>query len=272
MIKRFGISGMSMFGMLALAAACDAMQEDGGEGAAASTEAAPAAAAPAAKPATVAVEAPAAKPEPAVNKDDPLTKAGFAPAEGDPGLTYAMTFLANNGFTADHPAVDAAFAGDFSLLKAELATKALPGWEQALGLAEQSYGRHVEQGKATQEAVGKVVTDFAAEAGVDWEAAVAHVGSSASAQEKTAINQLLADPATARIAAMFITNTYANADGVEVMPQAQATNGNTTVTNTAAGPLTRQQYTKAMGELRKQIGDGYVESPQAQALYARLQR
>ena len=251
----------------------DEMQSDGGEGAAASTEAAPAAAAAPAKPASTAVEAPAAKPEPAADKNDPLTKAGFAPAEGDPGLTYAMTFLANNGFNADHPAVDAAFSGDFSLLKAELATKALPGWEQALGLAEQSYGRHVEQGKATQEAVGKVVTDFAAEAGVDWEAAVAHVGASASAQEKTAINGLLADPATARIAAMFITSTYANADGVEVLPQAQATNGNTTVTgNPAGGPLTRQQYTKAMGELRKQIGDGYVESPQAQALYARLQR
>jgi len=209
-------------------------------------------------------------PEEKADDADVLDKAGFAKTD-DQGLNYSLSYLARHGFTADNPAVDAAMGGDFSLLKAELAQKALPGWEQALALGEQAYGRAVDKQKATQAEVGKVVTQVAEEFGVDWEAAVAHIGGTASPAEKAAINGLLADPATARIAASFITGAFLNSDGVEREPLATAAGDNVATARVpgAGGKLTRAEYTKEMAALRAKQGDGYINSPEAQALFAR---
>ncbi|ANH51096.1 head scaffolding protein [Pseudomonas phage VSW-3] len=269
-MKRFGIVGMGLVGMSYMVGLLDGDAE----------AAAPAAAAPAAEaapaPASVklneeAPAAPAPAPKPEAGDADVLDKAGFAPVENDPGLNYAMKFLATNGFDAENPAVAAAFSGDFSLLKAELAAKGIGGWEQALGLAEQSYDRHVKEGEAKATEVGKVVTDVAAAQGVDWEAAVAHVGASATAEERTAINSLLSDPKTAHIAARFITNSFIESGDGEYAPAAAAVkDGAQAHHGTQGGPLSRREYTAEMGKLRESLGDAYMDSPQAQALYRRL--
>lgn len=217
-------------------------------------------------------EAPVPKPEP--KDDDVLDKAGFAANPDDPGLTYALGFLAKNGFTSESPSVQAALSGDFSLLKAELATKGAAGWEQAVGLAEKSYEAHVKELDAQAEQVGKIVTGVAENLGVDWEAAVKFVAGSAKDEEKTALNGLLGNPATAHIAAAYISNAYLSADGVEVQPAAKAVADGASVTNDTGkgGPLSRREYTAEMEKLRRSMGDGYMDSPQAQALYRRLQR
>lgn len=227
-----------------------------------------------AKPSTTQLPADKGKDEPQAPAEQPgddevLDKAGFAKSD-DQGLNYSLGFLARHGFTADNPAVDAAMGGDFSLLKAELAQKGIQGWEQALQLGEQAYGRAVDKQKAQQAEVGKVVTQVAAEFGVDWEAAVSHVGSSASPAEKAAINHLLSDPATARIAASFITGSFLNADGVERDPLVNAAGDNATAAaKPANGKLSRAEYTKEMAALRGKLGDAYINSPEAQALFAR---
>lgn len=211
-------------------------------------------------------EAPPAKADDAAVLD----KAGFASTD-DPGLNYSLTFLARNGFTADNPAVDAAMGGDFSLLKAELAAKGVPGWEQALALGEQAYGRAEEKQKAAIAEVGKVVLEVAERSGVDWEAAVQHIGTSATPEIKTALNGLLSDPATAAIAAGYITNSFIEGSNEEMQPRATATGDNALAARTAqGGKLSRAEYTKEMRELYKKLGDGYMQSPEAQALYARL--
>lgn len=266
-MKRFGIS--AALGMIL--GACAYMDEaDGAGGDLPGGDVT----APAAKPATQ-LDVPAAAPPPAADKPpagDELEKAGFAQADNDPGLNYAMGFLAKNGFNANDPAVDAAFGGDFSLLKAELAQKGIAGWEQALGLAEQSYERHVKANEAQAEKVGGIVTAIAQEAGVEWEAAVAHVGKSVSPDERTAINGLLANPATAHIAAQFITNSYIATGDVDVPPSARATtDGASAHQGAQGGSLTRIEFTAEMDKLRKTLGDDYVNSPQAQALYRRRQ-
>lgn len=231
---------------------------------------------PAAKP-TVDVggkpeEAPVPKPEP--KDDEVLDKAGFEANPDDPGLTYALGFLAKNGFTSESPSVQAALNGDFSLLKAELATKGAAGWEQAVGLAEKSYEAHVKELDAKADQVGKIVTGVAENLGVDWEEAVKHVASSAKDEEKTALNGLLSNPATAHIAAAYISNAYLSADGVEVAPAAKAVADGASVTQDTGkgGPLSRREYTAEMEKLRRSMGEGYMDSPQAQALYRRLQR
>lgn len=200
-----------------------------------------------------------------------LGEAGFAPVEGDPGLNYAMKFLAGNGFNAENPAVAAAFEGDFSLLKAELAQKGIAGWEQALGLAEQSYERHAKAHEQSQVEVGGIVTDLAEQMGVDWEAAVGHVSKAAGAEEKSALNTLLSDPKTAHIAAHYITSAYINAGDTEIEPAARATGAATGAVNErGGGALSRREYTAEMAKLRQSVGDDYMNTPQAQALYRRL--
>jgi hypothetical protein len=264
-MKRFGIVGMGLFGMMAMHGLHEGEPD----------AAAPAAAA---EPAPASVKLDEGKPAvvPKDEKPQPgdaevLDKAGYAPAEGDPGLTYAMKFLATNGFNADNPAVEAAFGGDFSLLKAELAQKGLPGWEQALGLAEQSYDRHTKDNDAKAAEVGKLVTDVAESMGVDWEQAVVHVGKSASSEEKSALNSLLSDPKTAHIAARFISGSFIESGDTEIEPAARAVGANVKASHeSGGGSLTRAEYNAEMGKLRQKLGDEYVNSPQAGALYRRL--
>lgn len=264
MMKRFGIVGMGLAGMLAMAYVYDGEPD-------AAAPAAPAE--PAAKPSTKLDEAAAsaAAPKPELGDAEILDKAGYAADEKDPGLTYAMKFLATNGFNAENPAVEAAFGGNFDLLKAELAQKGIQGWEQALGLAEQSYARHVKENDAKADKVGTVVTEIAAGMGVDWEQAVAHIGKSASAEEKGALNQLLSDPATAHIAARFISGSFIESGDTEIEPAARATGAATSAhAGPAGGALSRAEYTAEMSKLRTTLGDEYVNSPQAAALYRRL--
>ena len=266
MMKRFGIVGMGLAGMLAMAYVYDGEPD----AAAAAAGAEPPAAKPATKIDAVAAAVPKEeKPQP--GDAEILDKAGYAADEKDPGLTYAMKFLATNGFNAENPAVEAAFAGNFDLLKAELAQKGIQGWEQALGLAEQSYARHVKENDAKADKVGEVVTEIAAGMGVDWEQAVAHIGKSASAEEKGALNQLLSDPATAHIAARFISGSFIESGDTEIEPAARATGAATSAhAGPAGGALSRAEYTAEMGKLRTTLGDEYVNSPQAAALYRRL--
>lgn len=267
-MKRFGIVGMGLFGMSVMAGLFEGEPDAAAAAATAATEAA------AAKTTTtVDVAAASVTPPEKPGDSDVLDKAGYAPADNDPGLNYAMKFLATNGFNADNGAVEAAFNGDFSLLKAELAQKGIAGWEQALGLAEQSYDRHVKENDAKGEAVGKVVTEIAAGMGVDWEQAVAHVGKTASAEEKTAINQLLSDPKTAHIAARFIGGSFIEAGDTEIEPAARAVGAETKVsTERSGGALSRADYNSELSKLRKTLGDDYINSPQAAALYQRLAR
>lgn len=211
-------------------------------------------------------------PEPVKGATEALDKAGFAAVDDDPGLTYTLGFLAQNGFNSETPSVVKALQGDFSLLKAELAQKGAAGWEQAIGLAEQSYERHVAELDATAAKVADIVTGFAEQQGVDWEQAVQHVSSTANDDEKAAINQLLSDPKTAHIAAGYITNSFMQGSDTEVQPQVKATStgGQPTGQPGAGQPLTRREYAAELGKLQKSLGEDYLNSPQAKALYRRL--
>ena len=67
----------------------------------------------------------AAATTPAPNPD---TSNEFAyDATGDAGLDYALNFVGKLGYGDTHPAIMAAQKGDFSLIRAELATKGVAG-------------------------------------------------------------------------------------------------------------------------------------------------
>lgn len=225
--------------------------------------------------------APAAEPAkgaPAPDTQEPTTQEPqaieYAPT-GDPGLDYALGFLAKAGIDADDPALVAASDGDFGLLEAILAQKGIPGWEQAVALGKQAQGRMQEKAKESQAAVEAAVLGVAEAHGVDWEEAVAWGKENAEPGEIEAINKLFADPATAKIAAHYLISNFASAPGVDVPPRQNAVKDEAVGSPAAApaqGAIDRKQFAVEAGKLHKQFGDAYTQRPEYAALARRLQR
>ena len=147
----------------------------------------PPASAPAAAPADVLLDAPAANVTP---NPDTSQEFSYDPT-GDAGLDYALNFVGKLGYGDTHPAILAAQKGDFSLIRAELATKGVAGSDAVLALAEQAYTRFVaEDAKKAEELAG-----FAAQAAgshENWAVVRAWAAQEATPQEKAQVNAALA--------------------------------------------------------------------------------
>lgn len=195
-------------------------------------------------------------------------------ATGDPGLDYALSFIARAGIDDQHPAFIAAANGDFGLLKATLAEKGLPGWEQAIALGEKAYQGIKEKEAETVKAVQGAVLQVAEAVGVDWEAAVTHARDNATEDEVAQLNKLFSDPFTAKIAALYITHAYSTAPGVDVPARKQAVKPEAAPAPSAqtGGTLSRVEFAQEAGKLHKKFGDAYTGTPEYRALAARLQR
>lgn len=234
---------------------------------------APAAPAPAA-PVLPAVSAPVPAVTEPVVKPAPAAEAIQYEATGDPGLDYALGFIAKAGIDDQHPALIAASNGDFGLLKAFLAEKGIAGWEQAIALGEKAYEGLAAKASAEAAQIGESVVQVAAGLGVDWEDAVVHAREHGTDEEIAAINDALKNPATAKMAALWVTYNYANAAGTTVAPAKSAVKPEAAPTGLPGGqaPLTRVEFSNEVGKLHKRMGDAYTASPEYRALAARLQR
>lgn len=213
-----------------------------------------------------------AKQEPAKQKQEPAEAIEYEPS-GDAGLDYALSFLSKAGIGPEDPALIAASDGDFGLLEAILAQKGIPGWEQAVNLGKQAQARFKEQAAAAAEKVTAAVTEVATSLGVDWEASVQWARDNATDEEKEVVNQLLAKPETAKIAALYLAYGYSQATGVTVAPSKTAVAGDAPVhTAAATGQIDRVEFAREAGKLHKIHGDAYSSTPQYAALVARLKR
>lgn len=238
------------------------------------TDTAPAAPAPAAPAPAPAAPAPAPAAAPAPAPTEPTVEEFEFEETGDPGLDYALSFVARAGIDADHPALVAASQGNFTLLEVALAEKGVPGWEQAIAL-----GKRALEGIQTKEAevvkqVQASVTQVAEALGVDWEAAVTHARENATEEEAAKINELFKDPVTAKMAALWVSYAYTNAAGVSIAPskQAVAPDAPSVAAPATGGTLTRAEFAAEAGKLHKKFGDAYNQTPEYRALANRLQR
>lgn len=232
-------------------------------------------------PAVPAVPAPAPAPAPV----PPSTTVAPAPAPqaptpppqestGDPGLDYALGFINKAGIEEEHPAMQAAFKGDFGLLKALLAEKGTAGWEQAVALGEKAFESFKQKAEADAKVIGESVTQVATQLGVDWEEAMGWARDNAAPEEATALNELLQSPATAKMAALWITHNYAAKANVDQPPSKQAVPAAAVpqAPNGPASPIDRVTFAAEAGKLHKQFGDAYAQRPEYAALARRLQR
>lgn len=248
-----------------------ALPEALGGAPAAAAPAAPAAGQPPAGEATPAKPAegvllgdPAAAPQPAPNPD---TSNEFAyDPTGDAGLDYALNFVGKLGYGDTHPAIMAAQKGDFSLIRAELATKGVAGSDAVLALAEQAYTRFAaEDAKKSRELSG-----FAAQAAgsaENWAVVRAWAAAEATPQEKAQVNAAIAQGGlVAQGVISQLVNLYQQKHTLPKDAAPVAKPGEVGGAAPTGGPMTAQAYAQAVEQLRQKYGSNTDSTPEYAAL------
>ena len=240
----------------------------------AATPPAPPPAAPAAGQPPVGVATPA-QPAPGVLLDDPApppapnpdTSNEFAyDSTGDAGLDYALNFVGKLGYGDTHPAMQAAQKGDFSLIRAELATKGVAGSDAVLALAEQAYTRFAAEDakKATE------LSGFAAQAAgsaENWAVVRAWAAVEATPQEKAQVNAaiaqggLVAQGVISQLVSLYQQKHTLPKDAAPVAKPGAGSGAATT-----AGTMTAQAYAQAVEQLRQKYGNNTDSTPEYAAL------
>mgnify|MGYP001266337002 CR=1 FL=1 len=227
--------------------------------------------APAPAPATPAAPAPAPAvlldetAEPATPNPDTTNEFTYDPT-GDAGLDYALNFVGKLGYGDTHPAIIAAQKGDFSLIRAELATKGVAGSDAVLALAEQAYTRFAaEDAKKSEELAG-----FAAQAAgsaENWAVVRAWAAQEATPQEKAQVNAALSQGGL--VAQGVINQLVALYQQKHTLPKDAADVAKPGAVGTAAPsnePMTAKAYAQAVEALRQKLGNRTEDSPEYAAL------
>ena len=246
----------------ALGGAAAATQAQAGQAPAQGQQPAAAPAAPAAPEAGVLLGAPA---EPVTPNPDTSQEFSYDPT-GDAGLDYALNFVGKLGYGDTHPAIIAAQKGDFSLIRAELATKGVAGSDAVLALAEQAYTRFAaEDAKKAEELAG-----FAAQAAgsaENWAVVRAWAAQEATPQEKAQVNAALSQGGL--VARGVISQLVALYQQKHTLPKDAADVAKPGAVGTAAPsnePMTAKAYAQAVEALRQKLGNRTEGSPEYAAL------
>jgi hypothetical protein len=178
-------------------------------------------------PAGEPVKAPPAEPvklDVAADEADAKGAIAYNPT-GDRGLDMALEYVGKHGFGPDHPSmVPAIESGNFDLLKVELIAKGLPAHEVEvyLTLAGKAYEKFSAETR-TKQAADKAAVEKIAGGAEQWTAVTEYVKANADESETKALQGLLSKGGKeAEIAASFMVNAYARANGD---PSVQETDG-----------------------------------------------
>ena len=217
---------------------------------------------PAPAPAPVKLDTPA---ETVTPNPDTTTEFTYD-STGDAGLDYALNFVGKLGYGDTHPAIIAAQKGDFSLIRAELATKGVAGSDAVLALAEQAYTRFAaEDAKKSEELAG-----FAAQAAgsaENWAVVRAWAAQEATPQEKAQVNAALSQGGL--VAQGVINQLVALYQQKHTLPKDAADVAKPGAVGTAAPsnePMTAKAYAQAVEALRQKLGNRTEDSPEYAAL------
>jgi hypothetical protein len=189
---------------------------------------------------------------------------------GDPGLDMALEFVGKAGIGESHPAMKAAREGDFSILKAELAAKNIPGWEQYVALGEAAYAREkAEVAKKAAETRDAVVKAAGGEE--TWKAVRTWAAANATDAEKTEINAMLNQGGVQAAAAVkYLLGAYERANNVEVTPpDARSDKAGRDSGRSDTKPLSARDYAAEVQRLNVKLGGRLEGSPEYEALQRR---
>lgn len=218
-------------------------------------------------PATPPAAPPAAAPTPAPAAGAPAT-VEYEPT-GDPAFDLFLGFVGKQGYGPESAAIKAAEAGDFSLLKAELALKGdkAQGWEQLVALGERTYTAKLAETKAKAEADAKTVADAVGGA-ENWAKVQAWAVANAEPAERAQVNAALqAGGIAAKAMAVYLNQLYQGTNppkqGANALPQGG--------TPGAAGgnALSPNEYAREVSALHVKLRGRIDGSPEYAALQAR---
>lgn len=172
----------------------------------------------------------------------------------------------------DNPAVQAAFDGDFGLLKAELASKGAKaqGFEQYIALAERAYQAEAQASAAREKEVGEAILGVFGGKEEGWNEVREWVKKEATPEEKTAFQTMLksGDKFQAQAAAFYLNHLYQTANGVVREPSPTSSQPQPTVSN-GASALSPQEFKAEVTRLYAEKGSSADNSPEMAALLKR---
>jgi hypothetical protein len=190
---------------------------------------------------------------------------------GHAGLDLALSFIGNLGYGPEDAAVKAAERGDFSLLKARLATNdKAKGWEQIVAVAERDFAAITE--KAKEAATKLEATLSEAVGGTETWAAIKQWASvNADANEKVQINAALkAGGIAAKAMAVYMAQLHSRASGV-TQPGQSAVLPTAASNSPASSALSPRAYVAEVQKLRATVRGNVEDSPEYRQLQARRQ-
>ena len=214
--------------------------------------------------ASVLLDDPAAAAPPAPNPD--TTQEFTYDPTGDAGLDYALNFVGKLGYGDAHPAVIAAQKGDFSLIRAELATKGVAGGDAVLALAEQAYARFAAEDAKKSEELASFAAQAAGSAD-NWAVVRAWAAQEATPQEKAQVNAALSQGGL--VAQGVIGQLISLYQQKHTLPKDAAAVAKPGEAGTAAPsnePMTAKAYAQAVEALRQKLGNRAEGSPEYSAL------
>jgi hypothetical protein len=187
---------------------------------------------------------------------------------GDVGLDMALDFIGKAGISVEHPAMKAAQAGDFALLKATLAQKGIQGWEQFVALGEAAYTKVTAEQAAKEKASREAIIK---EAGgeVEWQAIQKWAGANATPEEKAQINKMLGEGGVAAKSAIkYLVDVYNKANNVVKEPLNPLANAGANAPS-SNGPLSSSEYVKEVAALNRKLGGRMEDSKEYSTLQQR---
>lgn len=172
----------------------------------------------------------------------------------------------------DNPAVQAAFNGDFGLLKAELASKGdkAQGFEQYVALAERAYKAEAEASAAREAEVGQAILSVFDGKEEGWNEVREWVKKEADPAEKASFQAMLksGDKFQAQAAAFYLNHLYQTAHGVvrEPSPTSAGPQPTASVGSSALNP---DEFRAEVSKLYASMGALADKSPEMAALLKR---
>jgi hypothetical protein len=189
---------------------------------------------------------------------------------GDASLDIALGYIGKLGYSPQHPAIIAAQAGDFSLIRAELAINGVKGGAEMLAVAEDGYKRLSEKQKekdSETRSYGEKACDGAANFNAVLEWGKANLDASAKAWFNASVAQ---GGIAAQAAIDKLAQSYLSANKFSKTPGNPAPGAGAATSFSESGPIDAATFKDETAKIRAAAaGRNYETSDQYQALKAR---
>ena len=184
----------------------------------------------------------------------------------------ALNFVGKLGMGPDHPAIVEAQKGNFDFLSAHLASLGpkAQGFEHIVKLAKASFDAEVARTGETETKTKELVHNTVGGAD-EWNKIKEWASTNADPEEKTVINTMMkAGGLQAKMAAMFLRDSYSNASGTVVEPKAAVANVPANGGSVRGGALAPADYSNEVAKLVQKYGaQGAHTAPEFKELQAR---